>query len=114
MIHNRADYMHIQDPSGKIGEDEPVFMVRCKDQLAPGTVRIWAQLYGIINDENNSDTQVIIEQLVNSLKNYNHDNCTMTDDVKTVVESVMKFADGMDEWQKTNHNQPPSVPTDTI
>lgn len=31
MIHARSDYDHIQDPSGKIGKDEPVFLIRGKD-----------------------------------------------------------------------------------
>lgn len=42
MIHARADYNRIQDPSGKIGEDEPVFLLRAKDSLAPGILMMWA------------------------------------------------------------------------
>lgn len=43
MKHAREDYNRIQDPEGKIGEDEPVFLVRAKDMLAPIAVRAWAQ-----------------------------------------------------------------------
>jgi hypothetical protein len=32
MIHARADYNRIQDPEGKIGADEPVFLLRAQDQ----------------------------------------------------------------------------------
>ena len=32
MIHARTDYNRIQDPDGKIGDDEPVFLARAKDQ----------------------------------------------------------------------------------
>lgn len=42
MIHARKDYQHIQDPTGKIGEDEPVFLLRAKDRTAPHLVRMWA------------------------------------------------------------------------
>lgn len=38
MLHARKDYMHIQDETGKVGENEPVFLLRAKDQLAPDTV----------------------------------------------------------------------------
>lgn len=44
MIHARQDYQRIQDPWGKIGGDEPVFLVRAKDMCAPGTVIAWAYL----------------------------------------------------------------------
>ena len=33
MIHARADYDRIQDPEGKIGDDEPVFLLRGQDVL---------------------------------------------------------------------------------
>lgn len=42
MRHAREDYNHIQDPSGKIAEDEPVFLLRGKDKLAPATLEFWA------------------------------------------------------------------------
>src|SRR5258708_4200756 len=32
MIHAREDYMPIQDPRNKIGEDEPVFLLRAQDE----------------------------------------------------------------------------------
>lgn len=31
MIHARDDYNRMQDPIGKIGEDEPVFLMRAQD-----------------------------------------------------------------------------------
>lgn len=42
MIHARSDYNRIQDPSGKIGADEPVFLIRAQDKSAPATLRFWA------------------------------------------------------------------------
>ena len=33
MIHARLDYQRIQDPSNKIKDDEPVFLLRAQDDL---------------------------------------------------------------------------------
>ncbi|MEE8262705.1 MAG: hypothetical protein V3R83_09610 [Gammaproteobacteria bacterium] len=44
MKHARKDYDRIQDPAGLIGEDEPVFLLRAKDTVAPKAVRAWADL----------------------------------------------------------------------
>lgn len=43
MIHAREDYNHIQDPSGKIPEDEPVFLLRGQDKFAPALLCEWAK-----------------------------------------------------------------------
>lgn len=43
MIHAREDYMRIQDPENKIGQDEPVFLLRGQDVLAPGLLMKWAE-----------------------------------------------------------------------
>jgi hypothetical protein len=43
MLHARPDYQHIQDPSGKIPEDEPVFLLRAQDKLAPYAIELWAE-----------------------------------------------------------------------
>lgn len=42
MKHARKDYDRIQDPLNKIPEDEPVFLLRAKDALAPGILIEWA------------------------------------------------------------------------
>jgi len=44
MIHHRPDYALIQDPSGGIPEDEPVFLLRGQDLTAHHVVRLWADL----------------------------------------------------------------------
>ncbi len=44
MKHARADYAHIQDSTGRIPPDEPVFLLRGQDLLAHGLVRQWACL----------------------------------------------------------------------
>lgn len=50
MIHGRADYNRIQDPEGKIGADEPVFLLRASDRFAPAVVRMWAELVNASGD----------------------------------------------------------------
>jgi len=42
MKHARQSYQHIQDSSGKIPEDEPVFLLRAQDPVAADLVRQWA------------------------------------------------------------------------
>lgn len=42
MKHAREDYNCIQDPDGIIPADEPVFLLRAKDLVAPWAVRRWA------------------------------------------------------------------------
>jgi hypothetical protein len=42
MIHARPDYNRIQDPEHKIPEDEPVFLLRAQDAIAPSVVEIWS------------------------------------------------------------------------
>ena len=44
MLHARADYNRIQDPEGKIPEDEPVFLLRGQDKLAPSLLDQYAML----------------------------------------------------------------------
>lgn len=42
MKHSRKDYDRIQDPSGKIPADEPVFLLRAQDEVAWIVVLDWA------------------------------------------------------------------------
>lgn len=42
MKHARSDYDRIQDPQGKIPEDEPVFLIRGQDAVGAVTVHQWA------------------------------------------------------------------------
>lgn len=51
MKHERDDYNRIQDPSNKIPDEEPVFLLRAQDFIAADVVRKWAEL----NDENGGD-----------------------------------------------------------
>lgn len=50
MLHARSDYDHIQDNTGKIAEDEPVFLFRAQDLLAPDQLDRYAvDLEGVGN-----------------------------------------------------------------
>lgn len=44
MLHARTDYNRIQDPEERIGDDEPVFLFRAKDVLAPVVLARYAEL----------------------------------------------------------------------
>ncbi len=54
MKHARDDYNRMQDPDGKIPEDEPVFLIRGQDQVGAKTVRAWADL----NEEHGGDPKL--------------------------------------------------------
>lgn len=91
MIHARKDYDRIQDPaveqpelladgSSPIGSDEPVFLIRGKDVLAPDCIRHWA---------------IELERLDG------HD--------PAVVQHALKFADLVQNWQDEHGCKTPDV-----
>lgn len=42
MFHIRPDYNRIQDPDGKIPDDEPVFLIRGQDKVAAKVLNYYA------------------------------------------------------------------------
>ncbi len=76
MIHARDDYNRIQDPSGKIGSDEPVFLLRAQDTSAPETLRFWAEE----NQRNGGDASLSL--------------------------LAEEHADRMENWQLTHFSKP--------
>lgn len=48
MRHAGEKYKPIQDPTGRIPEDEPVFLLRGQDNLAWILVRLWADLLSLL------------------------------------------------------------------
>jgi len=70
MKHAREDYNRIQDPDEKIPDNEPVFLLRGQDVLAPNLLREWAR-------------QLLIKG----------GSCEM-------AKLVYDHADDMDKWQK--------------
>lgn len=104
MRHARKDYNRFQDPaltdpsllsdgSTPIAEDEPVFLLRASDDLAPEVVREWAALYDNAHlDEDDND------------------------DHETVVGTVNAWADEMEAWQRAHRDRVklPTVPVDQL
>jgi len=55
MIHAHEKFNRIQDPENKIEKDEPVFLLRAKDKLAPDTLRFWANTLSISGNNKLAD-----------------------------------------------------------
>ena len=80
MKHARPDYNRIQDPTGIIPEAEPVFLIRGQDVAGPATVREWA-----------------FQAQRSGAK-------------KEIVESAIKQAAAMLEWQREHGMKIPDMP----
>jgi hypothetical protein len=80
MKHARPDYSRIQDPANIIPADEPVFLLRAQDRLAPTVVRKWADLV-----ENSFGAPEI-------------------------VSLARLHASAMEEWQRSNGSKIPDLP----
>jgi len=79
MLHARKDYKRIQDPSNGIGKDEPVFLLRAQDLLAPRIVEEWAKL---------AESNLVDKEM---------------------VKLARKHAKKMREWQKKNGAKLPDL-----
>lgn len=86
MIHARKDYQCIQDTTGgtSIASDEPVFLLRAKDLIAPEIVRAWAFKLRLLDG-----------------------------DIDT-VNKVLEHADKMEKWQFENARKLPDTPKDQL
>lgn len=71
MKHARKDYNRIQDPSGKIPIDEPVFLLRGQDLTAPNTVRFWANAQKQ-NPQAEPKIILLAEQWANKMEEWQH------------------------------------------
>ncbi len=80
MIHAREDYNRIQDPEGLIPEDEPVFLLRGKDNYAPTVIRMWCDMVEDVSEDH------------------------------ALAKHVREFADFMERWQENNATQNPDTP----
>jgi hypothetical protein len=86
MIHAREDYNGVQDTTGhtSIKDDEPVFLLRAKDKLAPTVIRYWADMLKALGG-----------------------------DIAT-AEHIIKWADKMVAWQIDNNCHLPDTPQDVM
>lgn len=84
MRHLRTDYDRIQDPEGKIGKDEPVFLIRGRDAAAPNAIRAWARIAQQMGADSDH------------------------------MDAVRRFANYIDWWQEKNGCKVPDVPPDSL
>lgn len=84
MRHARSDYDSIQDASGRIPSDEPVFLLRASDMLAPMVVDAWANMA--------------------TLKNVD----------PMMISAAGKQAQIMRKWQISHGSKVPDAPSDAL
>jgi hypothetical protein len=80
MRHARKDYDRIQDPDELIPDDEPVFLLRGQDVLAPELLRQWA--IGLLSRGGSG----------------------------IMAEIVMRHASAMEKWQVEHKKKLPDMP----
>ena len=81
MLHARKDYQErIQDSAHIIPEDEPVFLLRAQDMLAPNIVDRWA------------------------------DKAVEEDADPNIVEAARNHAAAMRKWQVAHESKIPDMP----
>lgn len=86
MIHARSDYNRIQDPEGKIGEDEPVILFRAQDKLFLGV------LYSYRSDLTGDGFR----------------------DDHPMVRAIDAHIERTYEWGKTHTTKTPDMPDDAV
>lgn len=91
MIHARIDYNHIQDIAEiKIKADEPVFLLRAKDKLAPMVTRHWANML----EQRDGDANMIqmVRNHANLMEKWQEKNgCKLPDFDPSHLEIVPDF-----------------------
>jgi hypothetical protein len=80
MLHARPDYNRIQDPENKIPQDEPVFLLRGQDNMAPELLLRWAAKLRLQNGD------------------------------PKMAQMVEEHAQKMIEWQKSIKSKRPDLP----
>ena len=84
MLHARKDYNRIQDPEGKFGKDEPVFLVRAQDVLSVKAMEAWAEaahFEGLLkNDARLQEMAAMVyEHIAKTIRWQNENGCRMPD-----------------------------------
>lgn len=80
MKHARADYNRFQDPENKIPQDEPVFLIRGQDLVAPKVLRFYAAHAAGVGADNK------------------------------LVLAVLNHATAMEHWQREVTSKTPDMP----
>ena len=84
MKHARKDYDRIQDPHNWIPEDEPVFLIRAQDAIAPDVLDYYA---------------ATLQLRFNAFPG-----------IDNIVKIVLHHAEEMRTWQKTVKVKIPDIP----
>ena len=84
MKHARADYDHIQDPSGKIPVNEPVFLIRGQDAAGPATLRFWADEAESIGSS--KEITDMVREHANKMEDWQRDNFVKVPDLQMKLE----------------------------
>jgi hypothetical protein len=89
MRTGRKDY-NIADLGGKIGINEPVFLIRAQDALAPRTLRFWAQqLRNSGGDQRNADSVELLASEMEQWQIHHAASVKLPDAPKSVRESTL-------------------------
>lgn len=100
MIHARRDYDHIQDPTGKIPLDEPVFLVRGQDPNGWRTVVSWYSWH----------TGVPVDQILLGLDEPETGHQVGFHPTDTLGHAIYLQARRMRAWAQNCGHGPASVP----
>jgi hypothetical protein len=82
--HLRSDYDPIQDPTGHIPVEEPVFLLRAQDMFAPVCVETWASMVAAAGGD------------------------------PEMCRRVLAWADDMRRWQLDHGSKVPDVPAEVL
>lgn len=96
MKHARADYNRIQDPWGKIPDEEPVFLLRAKDKLFCEIVRA----YALALEVNSGDPDMVqmCRQHADHAENYQRAHPPKLPDLAPAVERYFISSDNSGHW----------------
>lgn len=91
MKHARPDYNRIQDPAGKIPEDEPVFLIRGQDLAAPEALR----QYAVAAHRVGADNELIIATLeqAREMEQWQRERARKTPDLSGTLDAVKESTD---------------------
>lgn len=79
MLHARPDYNRIQDPAGKIGDDEPVFLLRAQDLAMVETLEAYVTAAARVGAKDNVFKAV--NQHIARVKKWQRENPTKAPDL---------------------------------
>ncbi len=79
-MRRTEELIRVDSCLNKAHDDEPIFVLRANDELAPAAVRRWAFEYFLSKDKGQN---------------------LLTDKQRAKYEEALKLADEMEEWRQT-------------